>query len=238
MKVPTYQKYGITKSQLEKFDERNRKVSQLLTHKLPISAGIVLGGAVYLINLKRFAPTNFFQVIYQLFLLISLSIICVGLLMILFKLIENYYYKRLELKNEIYRNILSFKKDKEEFDYWHIRSDERFWKLIDGFTFEREVTGLLKKLGYEFKTDTADLNKTHESDIYKDGKKIFLTFITNREIESADEVTKLICDKTGYEKYMIVLTKGYKPKVSSELDSNIELISLKDITAMVRGVGE
>jgi hypothetical protein len=238
LKVPTYQKYGITKSQLEKFDERNRKISNTLTHTLPFAGGIALGTTIYIINLSRFAPTNFFQVFYQLFLLISLSILSIGLLMVIFKYAEKYYYNRIENKNETYKSILSFKKDKEEFEYWHIRSDERFWKLIDGHTLEREVIGLYKKLGYELKSHLDADRKTSGYVLSKDGENILMSFITNKKVETVKEIEELVRNKPVYNNFIVVLSKGYKPDITEALDTNIKLVTTKDIIAMAKKVGD
>lgn len=239
MKVPTFQKYGITKSQLDKFDEKNRRISHLLTHKIPIAAGIVLGTIFYILNISKFAPTNIFQVVYQLFIFISIGILCVGIPMILFKLVENYYYRHIERNNETYKNILKYKKDKEDFEYWRIRSDERFWKLIDGYTFEREVVSIYKKLGYDLKSDVAVDGDTPEFVFAKNNKNILMKFITNRILESPDDVDKIVKDaKSEYNKIKIVASKGYKPELTAKIDKNIELLNTKDIITMLKSLNE
>ncbi|RPI12920.1 MAG: hypothetical protein EHM58_19460 [Ignavibacteriae bacterium] len=239
MKVPTYHKYGITKSQLEKFDEKNRKISHLLTHKIPIAAGIVLGTTIYIINFRKYAPVNVLQVISQLFIFISLGILCVGLPMILFKLIENYYYRHIGRNNKTYINILKYKKDKEDYEYWHLRSDERFWKLIDGYTFEREVVSIYKKLGYDLKTEVAVNGHTPEFIFDKDSKSICMKFVTNKTIELPEEVESIVSEsKSVYDKITIITSKGYKSGLPGKLNANVELLDTKDIVTMLKTINE
>src|SRR5512141_2271487 len=122
MKVPTYQKYGITKSQLEQFEEKNRKISNLLTHRIPIGLGLFLGAGFYALNYSKFSPSGFLQAAGQIFLFCTIGLVCIAFPLMFFKGVDNFYYKYLKHTNETYRQILKYKKDKEDYEYWHIRT--------------------------------------------------------------------------------------------------------------------
>jgi hypothetical protein len=159
--------------------------------------------------------------------------------MLIFKWVESYYYKRLEKKNETYRSILKFKKDKEEFDFWHIREDERFWKLVDGYSFEREIINIYKNLGYEVKSEIENKNNIPGYVLTKDGKNYFLKCITNKKIELMDEINEIIEPlKTNYDKFLIVISKGFKPELKTKLNGNVELMTVKDIIVMLKSINE
>src|SRR5438105_6869699 len=136
MKVPTFQKYGIKKSQVEKSDSRDVKVSHMLSHTLPLYIGISLGVIVYIFYYIKIKPTDFLQIITGIFLFATVGVICVGIPVIIFKFSERIYYKVLNTHSDSYISIQEYKNSREGFEFWKIRTDPGFWNHLDGLSIE------------------------------------------------------------------------------------------------------
>ncbi len=240
MKVPTYQKYGLTKSQLEKFEQRNRKVTQMLTHQIPLGIGLIIGIIVYILNYNKFNPTTLMQVLGQVFLFASLGVVCLGLPLMFFKIVDGWYYAFLEKTNQTYRKILQYQKDKEKFEYWHIRTDDKFWNLIDGRTFENEVINIYASLGFVIKSEMTDDDNMTKYILSKDGKDYYLKCITNKLIDDVSEAEKLTnVHNTNFSEIIIVMKKGYSRAVFEKLNiGKVKIFSVKDIVNLIKTIDE
>jgi hypothetical protein len=240
LKVPTYQKYGLTKSQLEKFEEKNRKVTQLLTHQIPLALGLLIGILIYVLNYRKFNPDTIMKVLGQVFLFASLGVICLGLPLMFFKIVDSWYYTFLEKTNSTYRKILQYQKDKEKFEYWHIRTDEKFWNLVDGRTFEKEVVNIYVNLGYEIKSEMLDAENITEYILRKNSKDYYLKCITNKKIDDIAEAEKLTnVYNTNFAEIIIVLKKGYSKEVYEKLNiGKVKILSVKDVVNLMKTIDE
>src|SRR5205085_5414832 len=105
MKVPTYQKYGLKKAQVEKSDSRDVKISHMLSHTLPLYLGIAFGIIVYIFYYIKVRPTDFLQIITQIFLFATVGVLCVGIPVIIFKVSEKIYYKTMNTHSDQYITI-------------------------------------------------------------------------------------------------------------------------------------
>ena len=85
MKVPTYHKFGLTKTQIEVAESRDKKISEILTHHLTITIGLVFGLVLYILYFDKVRPDTFIQIVVQIFLFGSIGIICVGIPAMLFQ---------------------------------------------------------------------------------------------------------------------------------------------------------
>jgi hypothetical protein len=153
MRFPVYKKYGLTKAKFEKAELRNRSISNLLSHKLPLALGLVLGILFYILIFNRLNHSNIFEIIAQAFLFGTVGVLCVGIPVILFKSVEKLYFRYLKSISREYKNIQMYEKDKERYRYFRVRTDERFWKLLDGLSFEKEVLNIYSRLGYDVKSE-------------------------------------------------------------------------------------
>ncbi len=68
MKVPTYQKYGLTKKELEHSKSKNSRISSLLTHEIPLVLGIILGVVLWFISYRKLNPSGFLETAWQIFI--------------------------------------------------------------------------------------------------------------------------------------------------------------------------
>ncbi len=87
--------------------------------------------------------------------------------MLIFKGIEKLYYKYLGSKSLQYNSILKYESDREKFDYWKIRRDESYWKLLDGSSFENEVLSVFLNLGFELKSEHTEIPSFQKDGISK-----------------------------------------------------------------------
>lgn len=192
MKVPTYHKFGLTKTQLKAVETRDKKISDILTHHLTITIGLTLGLLVYILYYNEVKPSTFIQVVMQVFLFGSVGVLCVGIPAALFKLAEMFYFKHIKEKTVEHKTITKYHEERDEFDFWKLRRDYSFWKTMDGLSFEKEIMNLYMHLGY---TDREDLWKEEfpGDRIMSEGEKLYyFTFHTRAaEMNETSQVDKL-----------------------------------------------
>jgi hypothetical protein len=239
MKVPTYHKFGLTKTQIKQVETRDKKISDILTHHLTIGIGIALGIVIYIIYYNEVKPSTFIQVTMQIFLFASMGVLCVGVPAVMFKLAEMYYIKRRENTDE-HRTIKAYQEERDEFDFWKIRKDYSFWNLLDGLSFEKEIMNLYMHLGYELKDDMFSEENPNDRIIHKDSKNYYLSFNTKlleiSETEVIDDLLELMsahnCDEL-----LVFSQKGFNKKVVNYAkDRNIQLLDINGIIKVVRTV--
>lgn len=232
MKIPTYSKYGLKKFEIEESDERDRKVTHLLTHTLPLIAGGALGIVVFFIYFFKSGQETIFQVFYQIFLFGTIGIVCIGIPMAFFVFAERMYFYFKSKKNSKYRTIQRYKDDRDGYDFWKIRMDEGFWGMMDGLSIEKEVINIYMYRGYELKQDFETEDGEHDHLLAKEGDSIYLDFKTDKMIASTDYIETLLENrsKAGADRLVIFSKFGFANNVKEfAKDKDVEMISSKDI---------
>jgi hypothetical protein len=240
MKVPTYSKYGLKKIDIEHSDLRDRKVTHLLTHTLPLIVGGILGVVVFFIYFFKSGQSGVLQVFYQVFLFGTIGVICVGLPMAFFVLAERGYFFFISKGNKKYKTILAYKDDRAGYDFWKVRMDESFWGMLDGLSIEREVINLYMHLGYELKTEFETADGEHDHVLGKDGKTIYLDFRTDNKVEDENYIKLLLenKDKAGANELKVLSKYGFSKQIIEFVKGKpVELLTLKDIIKQVKEIG-
>lgn len=192
MKVPTFQKFGLTKAQLRTIETRDKKISDILTHHLTVGIGLAFGLVLYIFYFINVRPESFIQIVVQIFLFGSIGIICVGIPAMLFKLAEMIYFKQKEKTTE-HQTISSYKEERENYDFWKLRKDYGFWNMLDGLSFEKEIMNIYLHLGYEDKPELDDAEFEEERVLSFDQKFYYFTFHTKiTEFKDSSEIDKLM----------------------------------------------
>jgi len=239
MKVPTYQKYGLKKSQVEMRDSKDIKVSHMLSHTLPLYIGIGLGLLVYVFYYIKVQPTSVFQIITELFLFATVGVICVGLPVIIFKLSEKLYYKVLNTHSDNYINIREYKNSRDSFEFWKIRMDSVFWNHLDGLSIENEIINLFKYEGYKEIKDESTLLNRYDHILSREAQNYYFAFRTNKVYDDINEINKLLENniKIGAIELIIVAPKGVTKEVTEYLqDKPAKYLSVKGIIALIRTI--
>lgn len=193
MKVPTYHKFGLTKTQVKSAETRDKKISDVLTHHLTIIIGLSLGLLVYILYYNEVKPSTFIQMVMQIFLFGSMGVLCVGVPAVLFKLAEMFYFKQIKEKTDEHKTITKYHEERDEFDFWKLRRDYSFWKTMDGLSFEKEIMNIYMHIGY---VDREDLWKEEFPDdrVMSEGEKLhYFTFHTRAiEMNETSHVDELL----------------------------------------------
>ena len=238
MQIPTYSKFGLTKSQIESKDIRDRRVSDILTHHLTIFTGSAFGITIYVLNYSKIDPSNLFQMIVQVFLFASIGVMCVGVPAILFKFIELSYFKIVESGDE-HKTIERFKQERNRYDFWKLRQDYSFWRLLDGLSFEKEVMNILLNSGFSVCDDQKDIT-SNTLLIEKDAVRVYVVFNT-RALEISDKsYIDTVLDRmntSGCSKSFIFSQRGFSKKIREYSESkNTELFDIRDIITKVKSL--
>lgn len=233
MKVPTYKKYGLSKREFENINSRSRKVSNLLTHDIPLVLGIAFGIALWIFTYRKLNPSGILGTTSQIFVFGTIGLICVGIPMLLFKGAEKLYYAYMKRNSPGFRGAAMYEEDREKYNYWKIRTDESYWRLLDGLSFEKETLAVLKKAGYVLKSQFHEGQLKGSSIIRKDGEDFLLIFRTGQQqAEIPDKIGKT-------QKVMIVFTKPFSPDfIKRSKNYNVRLVSIKELTDLVRKIKE
>ncbi|MCX7877928.1 MAG: restriction endonuclease [Ignavibacteria bacterium] len=240
MKVPTYSKFGLTKAQIELRESRDKKISDILTHHLTIIIGSAFGIFVYILNYAKIEPSNFFQMLVQIFLFASIGILCVGIPAVLFKIAEIFYFKFIRERSDEHKLIQKYNQQREIFDFWKIRRDYSFWKILDGLSFQKEVVNIYLHNGYEIKKHSQNENNTDDVLLEKNGECIYLSFNTKalevNDVKQVDERLKSKELSTG-QKLIIISQKGFSKKIMEYMRSKgVEALDINGLIKLVRNV--
>lgn len=242
MKVPTYNKFGLTKSQVSRSELRDKKISDILTHHLTIGIGLGLGIAVYIIYYNEVRPSTFIQIVMQIFLFGSMGVLCVGIPAVLFKLAEMFYFKQFKEKSDEHRTITKYNEERDEFDFWKIRKDYSFWKILDGLSFEKEVMNIYMQAGFEDKIELCSEEYPDDRVLSKDDQLNYFYFHTKaieiNETSLVDELLLRMKNSNCSELY-IFSQSGYSKKISDFVkEKPINLLDINGIIRVVRTVKE
>lgn len=239
MKVPTFQKYGLTKAQLKVIETKDKKISDILTHHLTIGIGIAFGLVVYVIYFTKVQPDNFIQIVTQVFIFASLGIICVGVPAVLFKLAEMFYFKQ-KSKTAESQNISKYNEERDSYEFWKIRRDYSFWNMMDGLSFEKEVMNIYLHLGYEDKAELNDESFDQDRVMGYDGKLHYFTFHTKiTEFKDSKEIDKLLVrkEKSNCDCLYMFSQKGFHKSMNEFIkDKPVNLFDINGIIKVVRTV--
>jgi len=239
MKVPTFQKYGLTKAGIKKSETRDQKISDILTHHLTIGIGVFLGLVVYVINISKVQPSSFVQVISQVFLFASMGVICVGIPAVLFKFAEMFYFKYIRGKSEEKQNIQKYYDDRDDYDFWKIRKDYSFWKVLDGLSFIRELMNIYIYL--EYTIDEDKFNELYPDDrvLVKDNSFTYISFETSREVTDISKIDKLIelSESKGCDNIIFFAQYGFNKRVLEYAkEKNVQVYDINAIIMIVKTI--
>lgn len=239
MKVPTFQKYGITKAQLRSAETRDKKISDILTHHLTIGIGIAFGMVVYILYFNKVQPDNFIQIVTQVFIFASLGIICIGVPALLFKLAEMYYIKQ-RSKTDEHKVFTKYNEERDNYEFWKIRKDFSFWNMMDGLSFEKEVMNIYLHLGYEDKAELTDENFEQDRILSYGDKLYYFTFHTKiTEFKETSEIDKLFerKNKSNCDFLNIYSAKGFHKSINEFIkDKPVNLFDINGIIKVVRTI--
>lgn len=241
MKVPTFQKFGLTKAQLKTAESRDKKISDILTHHLTIGIGLGFGLILYILYFNKVQPDSFIQIVVQIFLFGSIGIICVGIPALLFKLAEMFYFKQRE-KTAEHKTITRYNEERDNFDFWKLRKDYGFWNMLDGLSFEKEVMSLYFYLGYEDIEELADEDFPYDRVLKSGDKKYYFSFYTKIiEFNQTEEIDKLLLrkDKSNSDFLNLYSAKGFHKKIAEYVKGKpVNLFDINGIIKVVRTVKE
>ncbi len=239
MKVPTYQKYGLTKKEYENSKSKNSRISFLLTHEIPLVLGIILGVVFWFISYRKLNPSGFFETAWQIFIFGTMGMLCIGIPMLIFKGIEKLYYAYLGSKSQQYNSIIKYELDREKFDFWKIRRDESYWKLLDGSSFENEVLSVFSKLGYEFNSEHVSQSGKRKFLLHNNGEKYILICRTSRNGTDFKEYEGIINDYGDADNIIIVSPYDFpKEFINLTVNKSLKLISVKELVELIKTIKE
>lgn len=240
MKVPTYHKFGLTKSEVEQSESRDKKISDILTHHLTITIGLALGVLVYIIYYNEVKPSTFIQIVMQVFLFASMGVLCVGIPAVLFKLAEMFYFKHIKGNTAKHKTMQKYHRERDEFDFWKIRKDYSFWKILDGLSFEKEIMNIYMHMGYGIQEEMNSDEDLNDRIIFKDDKFSYLFFNTKAaEIAETELIHKLLlkAEENKCEELMVFSQRGFNKKVPEySRDKKVNLFDINGIIKIVRTV--
>lgn len=246
MKVPTFHKFGITKSQIQVAESRDKKISDILTHHLTIGIGLAFGLVLYVLYFDKVKPDTFIQIVMQITLFASMGIICVGIPALLFKLAEMFYFKQVRAKTDEHKAITKYNEERDTYDFWKIRKDYGFWNMLDGLSIEKEVMSLYLHLGYKDEADMAS-EEFEEDRILsfndpKDAslKYYYFSFYSKiTEFKDTEEINKLLDrkEKNKCDFLNLYSKKGFHKNITEYVkDKPVNLFDINGIIKVVRTV--
>jgi hypothetical protein len=240
MKVPTYSKYGLKKTRVEKREERKRIITHTLTHSIPFVLGAAGGIIVYFIIHKGSYPETFTEFIGRLFIFATSGVLCIGILMLVFKLLDN-LFTALELKrSEELKCIQKYKSDREEYEYRKIRTEESFWKLIDGLSVENELLNVFRQYGFLI-TPIKDAIDKGRNDYFltNSQRNIYFRCNTSKVIDNTihiNEILKLLNNSAASEAILFSTLPYNKEQLKKTQGKSLQLMSVKDVTELVKNM--
>lgn len=240
MKVPTYHKFGLTKSGVQRSESQDKKISDILTHHLTIIIGMALGTVVYIIYYNEVKPSTFIQIVMQVFLFASMGVLCVGIPAVLFKLAEMFYFKHVKGNTVHHKTMQRYHRQRDEFDFWKIRKDYSFWKILDGLSFEREIMNIYMHMGFGIQEEMNSDEDLNDRIIFKDDKFSYLFFNTKAaEITETELIDKLLLktEENKCKELLVFSQRGFNKKVIDySKDKQVNLNDINGIIKIVRTV--
>jgi hypothetical protein len=240
MKVPTFQKFGLTKARLNYIETKDKKISDILTHHLTIGIGIIFGMILYVLYFTKTQPSTFVQILFQIFIFASVGIICVGIPAVLFKLAEMFYFKHIKQKSDEYKTIEKYKEERDNYDFWKLRKDFSFWKLLDGLSFEKELMSIYLHLGYNDKIDLADENLQDDRVMEFENALYYFHFYTRlNKFNDTAHIDLLLerCRQKNCQTLCVFSQSGFEKNIYDySSGQNIKLLDIKEIIKIVKSL--
>jgi len=234
LKVPTFQKYGLTKAGVKKSELRDKKISEILTHNLTIGIGVVIGVLIYILYYSVIRPSSFIQIMMQIFLFASMGVLCVGIPAVIFKFAEMFYFKYLSSRTEEKQNIKKYYEEREDFDFWKIRKDYSFWKVLDGLSFEREIMNIYSYLGYTMKDYELSEISSNDRVLSKENYSVYIAFETSKEITNTDRIDNLLelKESNNCDEVIMFAQPGFNKKVFDT--AKVRKVQFNDINGIIK----
>jgi len=227
---------SVSGSPYERMESRVKRTTHTLTHTVPLSIGVILGVVVYIFLLNRLRGTDLLEDITRVFLFSGVWFICVGVPLILFRIAGSFYIKYLERYSTEYKDAQKYRTDAEEHDHWQIRKDEKFWKVLDGNSVEKEVLSIFSHMGYEIKSGIINKDGTTDYILGSIENGACLRCVINKKVEHADEMDDLISHSKEYgcKRAVLVSIQGFGAEVVGYVkDKPIELMGIRELVGYV-----
>lgn len=210
----------------------------LLTHEIPLALGVILGIVFWIIRYNEMNPTGFLETAGQIFLFGTMGVVCVGIPMLIFKGIEKLYYVYMGRSSDIYKETLKYEADREKYNYWKIRRDESYWKLLDGLSFEFEVLNVFSQIGYKLVSEISESNTGKKFVLGNDKNEYTLLCKTRKGDTDFEEYMKTSdIHNNGFINIIIVSPDNFSNEfISMAREKPIKLISVKELVELVRTI--
>ena len=240
MKVPTYRKYGLSKREFERVNDRSRKVSHLLAHDIPFVLGIVIGIALWIFTYKRLNPTGVLETASQIFLFGTIGLICVGIPMLLFKTVDKLYHYYMGKNSPGYIGAKKYEDDREIYSRWKIMRDENYWRLLDGLSFEKEMLKVFSKTGCIINSEIPGESSIGVYSVSKDGKDIILLCWTGKSELEFSSVETILNENGGKFSEAVLVSSGSFTSafINKSKEYPLKLITLKELVDLARTIIE
>lgn len=237
MKVPTFRKYGITKSQFKNIENRFAKITHYLTHLLPIIIGIAGGMILYIAIFRNISPHGIPQYVQRVFVLGTVIIICTGISMLLFKGI-NYLYNSVYQKSSVnFKKAKNYSDERDKYESRKLRMDENYWLYLDGLSVENEILKLYTLMGYTLRSELAmRVNCSNYILGNEINNKIRLCCYFGKKIQNEDELNEITagCPEIQTDEFHLVSVKGYdKKQLSKTGSSKVRIFAPAEVALMV-----
>ena len=240
MKVPTYRKYGLSKRKFDRVNDRSRRISDLLSHDIPLVLGIAVGIALWIYTYKRLNPSGVLETASQIFLFGTIGLICVGIPMLIFRSVEKLYHYYMRRNSQEYIGAKMYEDDRETYSRWKIRRDENYWRLLDGLSFEKEMLGVFSKTGYEVNSEIRGDNSIGVYSLSRNGEKLILLCWTGKSnLEFPSVETILNENRNKFTEAILVSSGSFSSEfVNKSREYPLKLITLKDLVELARTIQE
>jgi hypothetical protein len=240
LKVPTYKKYGLSKREFERVNDRNRKVSHLLAHDIPLVLGIVIGIALWIFTYRRLNPTGVLETASQIFIFGTIGLICVGIPMLIFKSVEKLYHYYMGKSSRQYIGAKQYEDDREMYSRWKIRRDENFWRLLDGLSFEKEMLKVFSRTGYVINSEIPGESTIGVYSASKDGEELLLLCWTGKsDLPFSSVETILNENRSKFTEAILVSSGTFTHEfVNQSREYPLKLMPLKALVELARTIQE
>lgn len=236
MKIPTYQKYGITKSEMLEMENKHRRVLHLLTHRIPFLISIPIMVTIFYIYFISSDNSELLPKFSKIFVIGSVILMSVGFPMIIFNIIGWIYSKYIIPRSVRHQTIRDYSEVRDKYEFWKIRCDYNFWKLLDSLSLERELLKVYLLNNYNLKKEIT--HKDGHSDYILDNKNTFILRVsTEHQVSSEEEIKNFIAliDVSEAEYAIWFSVKGYeKNLVNKFVGGKIQFKTLQDIPKIIK----
>ncbi len=238
MKVPTFRKFGITKSEFEGVEKKTERMNHFLTHQVPFVIGLTGGIIIYLSVSKKFSPVGIPQFIQQIFVFGTIVILSIGISMLIFFAVNYCYHAVFKKSSSTYKKSVLYKDDRDKYEFWKLRMDDTYWSYLDSLSVEKEVLYLYSLAGYSIKSEIS-ADDSHLDYILINGDKntVYLKCFTVKHQVSTAEIDVFFENHqtTRTDEIHIISVRGFEKNLKTKMyDNKIKLLSPSEVSLMVR----